>query len=277
MTENGLEAVEGAADPWPTRPGQPTLVLYRRRGLTIGECYFTDESPDELPRLDFLRHCAVLDPGVPPRQAHRQTLVHDLRRDETTMLAELRRTARREVLRARDDDGLESRFHLRPSAAIVDAFSAFYDRFAASRGLRPVFRPRLCALRELGMLVISTIGGVGEEPFTWNLHVADRGHAVSLYSASMFRNLEDSTDRKAVGRANRYLAYLDMINLKDAGVELFDLGGADLVGRRPETANIVSFKRGFGGRPMATRTWSTPASIRGRVAAGVLRMRGVEY
>ena len=71
--------------------------------------------------------------------------------------------------------------------------------------------------------------------------------ACMLHDAAMFRQMPDARHRNLIGHANRYLHFLDMLYLKDLGIESLDLGGYALNTTDEHLRHINEFKDGFGG------------------------------
>ncbi|MBI3874889.1 MAG: hypothetical protein HY300_02775, partial [Verrucomicrobia bacterium] len=80
------------------------------------------------------------------------------------------------------------------------------------------------------------------------LHDPEVKRACEQYSASLFRSTDDPQRQNMIGRANRLLHYLDMLYLKERGVEAYDLGGYALNTTDPDLMEINEFKDGFGGQ-----------------------------
>jgi hypothetical protein len=187
------------------------VIAFRRRGITIGEAYF-DPAADAgtLGRVDLLR---VVDAFTPPdeggaRELH--TLVIDLADEEERILEQMSKDTRSKIRRAEQKDALTLAAATEPSSADVDAFSDFYDRFAAAQSVAGVFRPRLHALAGKGNLVITTVSGEDGQTLVRHAYVAARGRGFMLYSGSGLAEAEDSGMRNLIGRANRYLHWHDI-------------------------------------------------------------------
>ncbi len=73
------------------------------------------------------------------------------------------------------------------------------------------------------------------------------GRACMLHDAAMFRRADDLSNRNTIGHANRYLHYLDMLYLKDLGVQWLDLGGYARDTTDEHLQRVNEFKDGFGG------------------------------
>jgi hypothetical protein len=174
-------------------------------------------------------------------------------------------------------DGLRAETFEEPTPEVRRAFADHYDEFAPAKDLRRVFRPRLDLLARNGMLVLSRVTRGDDRALAWHSYAASSGRALLLYSASLFRDYADSADRNAIGRANRYLHWHDMLWFKAAGCAGYDLGGIDPDERDPVTRQINEFKQGFGGRMRATHSRTTALTAKGRLARALLRLGRVDF
>ena len=130
------------------------MIAYTRKGFRIAETLY--ESDLKLcSRCDFHKismSTPVVEVEDSPRVNH--TLLIDLRLEEEVLFHAMRDGTRYEVRRATKENvkcEIDSKC-LR--SAILD-FSAYYDAFAARKGLRKVFRKRLFLLAEQAKLVLS--------------------------------------------------------------------------------------------------------------------------
>ena len=94
-----------------------------------------------------------------------------------------------------------------------------------------------------------------------------KNNAVLCYSASDFRG--ESVDRALAGRANKLLHWKDMLQLKEAGCEVYDWGN---VSSFEEYNGIDTFKAGFGGAQQVLYNVAVGNSLRGKLAVSVLRI-----
>jgi hypothetical protein len=254
------------------------VVAFRRRGMRIGEAYFDADAADApaLGKVDLLRIVGAFTP--PPGPARRRhTLVLDLGLDEDALLGQMSKDTRSKVRRGAERDPLEVSGAPEPTAADIDEFAGFYDRFAEAQSVAPAFRPRLEALAERGNLVLTKAARDDGEVLVRHAYVASRGRGFMLYSGSVLAESEDSGARNLIGRANRYLHWHDIRLFKDRGFDLYDFGGLDVEERSPKTAGIARFKRGFGGEVRQVFSVTRARSLRGAAAQRILAMRGVEF
>jgi hypothetical protein len=253
------------------------LIRYRRYGVDVAEAYFEDALPEPLPRVDLLRRLAVLEPASKGPWRRRHTLSIDLTQSEDDLLAAMGKSSRYKVRRAMTRDGLTCATFGSPTAEVRREFADYYDEFAPSKALRHIFRRRLDVMAGSGVLVLSHVTRGGERPLAWHAYAASSQRALLLYSASLFRDYADSSDRNAIGRANRFLHWHDMLWFKAAGCAGYDLGGFDPTERDPVTRQINEFKQGFGGRMQPTHTSTAALTAKGRLAKTLLRVARVDF
>jgi hypothetical protein len=196
---------------------------------------------------------------------------------EEALFAGLGKSTRYKVRRAMTRDGVTAETFASPTPDVLRSFADYYDEFARSKSLRPIFRPRLDAMTRQRMLVLSRVGRAAQPPLAWHAYAAAGGHALLLYSASLFREVAESADRNMIGRANRYLHWHDILWCKAAGYRAYDLGGFDADEQDPDTRRINEFKRGFGGHVRPTHACTTALSAKGRLAKRLLRLGRVDF
>jgi hypothetical protein len=253
------------------------LIRYRRNGLEVAEAYFDDDLPEPLPSVDLLRALAVLEPRSARAWRGRHTLTIDVTASEDDLLGQMGKTTRYKIRRAMTRDGLGAETFDSPSPDVLRAFSDYYDEFARSKSLRRIFRPRLDAMARAGMLVLSRVARQDGRPLAWHAYAATRGHALLMYSASLFRGYGDSADRNMIGRANRYLHWHDILWCKRAGYPAYDLGGFDEAEQDPVTRRINEFKQGFGGQVRPTHACTSALTAKGHVAKALLRLSRIDF
>jgi lipid II:glycine glycyltransferase (peptidoglycan interpeptide bridge formation enzyme) len=89
------------------------------------------------------------------------------------------------------------------------------------------------------------------------------------FSASLFREVADSGARNAIGRANRFLFWTEMLRCKEQGLKCFDFGGWYPGNTEQELLQINQFKSGFGGHVLREYECEKTLSIRGWVVLTV--------
>ena len=261
--------------PQPHEEAAP-FISFRRNGLSVGELYFDEHLPSGLHRMDYVRYVAVLDPSGDSEWTRYDTLIVDLQLGEDDLFGGMGKSTRYEVKRAQRD-GFVAECLDAPDVQTVREFADYYDQFAASKQLAPIYRSRLAALADAGALTLTRVSRIAGRTVAWHAYARFRGRAMLLNSASLFRVEDNSEARNEIGRANRYLHWHDMLHFKSSGCTVYDLGGIDVAGRDPATTRIAAFKRGFGGDLRPTYARSQPMSAKGRAARIVLRIRRVDF
>lgn len=121
-----------------------------------------------------------------------------------------------------------------------------YNEFARGKG-RPPLDER--TFRAYWPKMLATKMSVDHAPLVMHAFLVDPSlqRANHLYSASLFRSTDDGERRNLIGRANRALHYLNMLNFKDRGLTNYDLGGYAKGTQDPELVEVNEFKDSLGG------------------------------
>jgi hypothetical protein len=129
----------------------------------------------------------------------------------------------------------------------ADEVRDLYNEFARGKG-RPLMEERV--LRTYWPKLLATKISADGDALVMHAFLMDAGlkRANHLYSASLFRSTDDSERRSLIGRANRTLHYLNMLNFKDRGITTYDLGGYAFGTQDPELQEVNEFKDSFGGQ-----------------------------
>ena len=169
---------------------------------------------------------------------------------------------RYKIRRAESKDGLRLEFITEPESRL-DEFGTFFNAFASQKSLPTCDRQWLVAACTARQLVLSSASRDGEA-LVWHAHVLSGKTAGLMYSGSCFRN-RDNDHRALIGRANRWLHWQDMLQLRTIGISRYDWGGLFEDESTPERAGINNFKRDFGGQPGRSYDSTVPVTFRGRV------------
>ena len=98
--------------------------------------------------------------------------------------------------------------------------------------------------------------------------------ACMLHDAAMFRQMPDIRHRNLIGHANRYLHFLDMMYLKERGIESLDLGGYAKDTEDEHLQHINEFKDGFGGELVEMSNYTSHPLLCYRKLSRCLRLKG---
>lgn len=170
------------------------------------------------------------------------TLLIDLCAEPEAILNEMSKTTSYEIKRA-TRDGIV----MMPVVSAHDVI-AFYNAFAESKSRAAMERTELFGWGEQ-TVAFAAVNPEGET-LAMHTYVVDRQtcRVRLLHSASQFRRMQNSVSRNAVGRANRYLHYAEMLHFKESGFVTYDLGGYAKDCDDREIVTIAHFKKGFGGQ-----------------------------
>jgi hypothetical protein len=253
------------------------MITFSRSGIRIGEVYFSQENPPTHGRVDLIRHVSILCGEKKRGLTDSSTLVLDLTKTEDALLKDMDTGTRYEIRRAQSKDGLSYVILNADDSACIETFCDYYDYFAKSKSLPRIFRPRLHALAEQRVLLLTAMSTAEGSILVQHAHIVTPERAMLMYSASIFRESTDSASRSLVARANRLLHWCDMLTARKQGVLLYDMCGVDVTNKTAETTNIAKFKLGFGGVTVPCYTTTKPASLKGRIVQGVLHICGKSF
>ena len=237
------------------------MIRIKGRGAIYGEVWYDEEPPSD-PGVDIILYRQKAVPIAGARQVHFLSLVTDLAVEEGAITSKFSNTCRYQIRRAESKDGLQMEFISEPESRLNE-FGTFFDAFARQKSLSPCDRQWLGAACKARQLALSSASRNGEA-LVWHAHVLSGKTAGLQYSGSCFRN-RDNDYRALVGRANRWLHWKDMQQLKEVGIERYDWGGLFEDESTAERAGINNFKRDFGGRQARTYQCSVPVTVTGRV------------
>jgi hypothetical protein len=237
------------------------MIVRRTRFYRLAEVFF-DEDADEV-EADVVEYFQRPTPVGGSRCADFHTIHLDLTRDEDSLFAAFSRSCRYNVRRAERDDLTETRA-VSAGRDIVGEFVAFFDRFAAGKGLPRAPAGRLAQIAAAGQLDLSSVAANGQT-LVWHAYLRAGSRARQLHSASLFRERDDSSARNLIGRANRYLHWQDIRHYKGAGLPLFDFGGWYAGRDDHDLLRINAFKEEFGGSIVREFHCAVARSMRGRL------------
>ena len=247
------------------------MIIIRRGPLKIAELWF--DEPLQGMRVDIARFIQRSDAIPGARSQQKPTIVIDLGADEAELFSSLNKDTRGEIRRARDRDGVSCRMWTAPTSQPIREFCMFYRVFAAQKGLRPIAAAYLRSLCQNYVLALSQARDREGKVLVWHSYVCVGGRARLLNSASQFRAEQDAATRNAVGRANRFLHWADMLAFKEIGCTVYDLGGWHSSGTDEQLLRINRFKEEFGGRKVMNYNCELAMTLMGRCAQTMKQWR----
>jgi len=246
------------------------MITYRSRFLTRSEVWFDDE-PGDTRSSDWIIYNQRPDPVPGANCRYFYTYVIDLTQSREALLARFNKDTAYKIRRARDRDKIICECCDPSDPAVIDRFEEMYNPFAALKGLIPLDRARVDSMVAAGGLDLSVAKDSEGNALVYHANFRDQHRATELYLPSLYRKLSSSAARNAIGRANRYLVWSDMVRYKEQGLKYFDFGGW-----YPGTADqallkINEFKSGFGGQIMREYRCDQILTLKGWLVLHVAR------
>jgi lipid II:glycine glycyltransferase (peptidoglycan interpeptide bridge formation enzyme) len=221
------------------------MIAYRKKFITLVECWENEEPGSE--RADIIRRFQQVRPltGMLCREFH--TILIDLSKSESALLAGMKHSTRYEIRRALTQDHLQFKQNRGKTESLLDEFCDFADRFLEEKKQIGPDRRGLRLLADADALTLTSLSDQSGQTLVRHAYHCGLQRATLLYSASVLREQATPDFRSLVGRANRLLHWHDMQHFKAAGMNTYDLGGwyhgsTDLARLR-----INKFKQQFGG------------------------------
>ena len=247
------------------------MITYRSRFLTRSEVWFDDE-PGDTGSSDWIRYNQRPDPVPGADCKEFYTYVIDLTPSREQLLARFDKDTAYKIRRARDRDKIICECCDPSDPAVISRFEEMYNPFAALKGLRPLDRARVDSMAAVGALDLSVAKDSEGNALVYHANYRDQHRATELYLPSLYRQLSDSAARNAIGRANRYLVWSDIIRYKEQGLRCFDFGGWYPGTSDQALLKINEFKRGFGGRVIREYRCEQILTLKGWLVLQVARL-----
>jgi hypothetical protein len=246
------------------------MIVARRGLLTIGYV-FLDEEIDR-PNVDVVSYVHRLKPIDHLAWEERHTRLIDLRKDADALMGGIAPNTRYEIRRAEQKDGVRGTRWDTSSEAALREFCDAFNAFADQKGQPRVDLKRLGLLAAGGILQITRAAAADDVPLVWHAYLCVGERTRLLHSCSHHRDSDDSAVRGLIGRANRYLHWSDLLQFKEAGYALYDLGGWHQAGTDPELVRINQFKERFGGEVVPCYSGKRPLTVKGRISSRLWRL-----
>ena len=257
-----IEAVlTPSVDKLETGSGAIPVATQRRQFITEGECWYAE--PESTRRVDILRCLQLPSPLLGARVSDFHTIWIDLAKQEDDLLKEMNKTTRNEVRRA-SGENLMADFWQEEAASQAEHFCRFFTaNSVVSESNAEIGR----WLKTHGLhqtLALSRISDGEGRVLVWHAYYRDRRHARLKYSVSLARQENAAVPASAVGRANRYLHWLDILRFRSEGLQIYDLGGWYPGTEDEKLLRINQFKEGFGGQVQRAFHCTLPLTVKGR-------------
>ena len=179
------------------------------------------------------------------------SLITDLTLDDEDLIKQFSKTVRNEINRSRKD-GVKCMVYtsedVLENEQIISSFESLYISMYHEKGMEGMHLD-LGEIKGycLNKSFILTGAQIDEKTIVYHSYIFNDVQCRLLHSCSEFR-IEDNVMRNAIGRANKYLHWEDMLLFKDRGIVTYDWGG---ISSLEEPNGIDKFKMSFGGKPIA--------------------------
>ncbi|RAL21027.1 hypothetical protein [Thermoflavimicrobium daqui] len=226
------------------------LVEWQTAFLKVLDVYGWDQKSFPIPKVDLIIYSQL--PEILLRNQkytlHKRfrTLYIDLQKDEESLFADLSKTTRYQIKRAIREQ-FQVVIETSPSQELVYEFCNSYNLFANKKGIPASNMSKLQSLNQKGLLVISYALDPNNEKVCFHASNVRDQRACMIYSCSNRFSL-DSSQRNAIGRANRYLHWMEILHFKEAGYTIYDFCGLSLDKGNQKLQKIDHFKKKFGGK-----------------------------
>lgn len=218
------------------------LILKKQRsGISYNYVWFADRpNPKDALKPVVYMQCRTAEATTGFTRQPFHTMLIDLQQDSDTILGATSRSTSYQIKRAMREGVV-----FEPVSDLA-AFISFYNEFAQTKQQSILTEGDFSGWGKHTVAFATLSDG---RPLAMHSYIVDPeiSRVRLLHSASHFRTSDDSSERNAVGRANRYLHYATMLHYKDLGFTQYDMGGYAKDSSDPVLKAIVRFKDGFGG------------------------------
>lgn len=217
------------------------MIIYRRRFIQCGETMFRRFPPAR--GVDVVVHLHQPEALAGHWCRKQFTILIDLSKSEDVLFAEVSGKTRNQIRAAAKVCSYE---HWdAPDRALIEAFCDDFEAFAIGP---PIDRRWLNGAAEAGQIRLSRTTSAEGLPLSRVIHYQSGDYVCERFALSLFRRYEDPKLRKLAGDAHRFQVWRDMLSFKNAGVNIYDLGGWYSGKSNAGLLRINAFKERFGGR-----------------------------
>lgn len=237
-------------------------VKKKKRFIKLEEVYYCDDHNKYKTDADIVLFYQSSEPYKNCK--HFNTLHIDLTPDEETLFHNIEKSTRQQINRSAKDD-VTFKVIDDPSIDEINEFVKFYNIFAESKNLPLTTNERLIHLKEVNAFAITCALDSAGKALCYHTYAYDKIRARILQSASHYNLFEDSGLRSLVGRANRRLHWIDMLEFKKRGITLYDFGGLALPKDDDHLKNVDHLKLGYGGQKVTEYSFYKGTSALGKL------------
>lgn len=239
------------------------MITYSKKGLRVAEAYYGE--PATRVGADILRCLNYAEPVHGGNSQVFHTIHIDLSQTPEEIFSRMNSSTRNEVRRA-EREGVRSESSTQPGDDWLAAFLAFFEEFAAMKGLPAPNRDRIAGMRDGGILDLSRALDAEGNVVVWHCQYGAQARIRLLHSASLFRASTDKARASYIARANRFLHFRDMLRFRESGYAVYDFGGWYAGQTDTDKLRINSFKEGFGGQVVQVFNADRGLTMKGTLA-----------
>lgn len=226
------------------------LVMNHRivYGLKMENVYYLKDYREYQTDADIvLFYCCGNMPAAHRHGIRATTLLLSLDGSEASLLANMRKSLRQDIGRSLADPAFHPECLNDPTVDEVDRFVSEFNRFAGIKGIMPTDPGFLHELRQKHALaLLFVLDGTGKA-LCGEADIITPARAYGAVAFSNFRDYPDQADKNHVARANKLLYWKSILNAKQLGCQLYDMGGLANGEQGADKDGIDNFKQAFGG------------------------------
>ena len=251
----------------------------RRKILLIRDFWFVHDREKENEKgVDYVQYhdvlSVILDKKGIVKETIGKTIVNDISGDLNEILKLFKKNTRYEIRRAEKDGCSAQLFwsdQLRANTALLEEFDREHKKMFQKKGHDYKSElPNMMGALKRNMLALSVVYLPDGNPCAYHVYIVGNKVARLLHSVSVFREMKTSAERASIGRANRYLHFMDIKALKEKGYATYDWGGYS---ESEDQISITEFKESFGGEIRDVYRYIFAVSLIARLATGFIRRR----
>jgi hypothetical protein len=224
------------------------MIMFREKGLRMA-AFCLDEEPAPV-KADRLMYLFRPEPMAKSYCSAATTLDLDLRRIPEELWSGLEKNTAYEVRRSRDKDGVLCAWLDVRDRENVDAFWKYFTDFSTLMGYPSPGEKGYRWLTRFagdGRLLLSAAKSPQDEILAYHAYIGGLKRTRLLHACSLHKQMASPAQRALSGRANRWLFWHDILELKERGFETYDFGGWYSHQDNPQMLRVNRFKEDFGG------------------------------
>lgn len=249
-----------------------TLNQRRKFFIKLEDVYFCEAFHQYQSKCDVVFFDGAMG-TVPPGGygSVSDSIIVDLSPSEDVLFEHIRKSNRREIRKALDNENIAIQVIDHPDKKDIDRFVDQFHLFTLQKGMNDDDCKMLYDLLDhCVMNIIYAIEVGSDRVFSGVVDIIDPRISNGLHAFCHFRACDTDEERRLSARANKLLYWTSIINAKQKGSSKFNLGQApaDL----ESIAGINHFKLGFGGESVATSTFYYGYTFLGKMIVHIFRL-----